>query len=63
MAIGVAFGLVTGVMRLQFEVHLSYILVPAYVVTIFLTLCTTEAVTSVAWDAAGTANFLRLLSV
>ena len=53
VALGVAFGIGLGVLKIIFSIELAYLLVPGYVVAAILTFLSTEEFVNVAWDSAG----------
>lgn len=53
VSIGVATGIMLGVLKLIFDFHILYILLPGYALGLFLTLFSTEEFVNVGWDAAG----------
>ncbi len=50
---GVAGGVVLGLIKITYNVPLVYIIVPAYLTTLALTLFTSEEITNIAWDCGG----------
>ena len=53
VAFGVATGIMLGVIKLIFDFHIMYILVPGYAIGLILTLLSTEEFVNVGWDSAG----------
>jgi hypothetical protein len=53
VAFGVATGIMLGVLKLIFDFHIMYILVPGYAIGLILTLLSTEEFVNVGWDSAG----------
>ena len=53
VAFGVATGLMLGVLKLIFDFHIMYILIPGYTLGLILTLLSTEEFVNVGWDSAG----------
>ncbi len=53
VATGVAFGISLGVLKIIFEIPISYFLLPGYTLAIVLTACSSEEFVNVAWDSAG----------
>jgi hypothetical protein len=53
VAFGVATGIMLGVLKLIFDFHIMYILVPGYALGLILTLLSTEEFVNVGWDSAG----------
>lgn len=50
---GVALGISIGVLKIIFDFPLLYFLVPAYAITLLLTVASTEEFTNIGWDSAG----------
>ncbi len=53
VSLGVGLGLVSGVSRIMFDIPLMWLIVPAYIVVLFLTWYTDDDFTSIAWDCGG----------
>ncbi|MAV33442.1 MAG: hypothetical protein CL926_03300 [Deltaproteobacteria bacterium] len=53
VAFGVAVGIMLGVLKLIFDFHIMYILIPGYSLGLILTLFSTEEFVNVGWDSAG----------
>ena len=53
VAFGVATGIMLGVLKLIYGVHIMYILIPGYTLGLILTLLSTEEFVNVGWDSAG----------
>jgi hypothetical protein len=53
VAFGVATGIMLGVLKLIFDFHIMYILIPGYTLGLILTLVSTEEFVNVGWDSAG----------
>ena len=53
VSFGVATGIMLGVLKLIFDFHIMYILVPGYTLGLILTLLSTEEFVNVGWDSAG----------
>jgi len=53
VSIGVAFGITAGLAKLIFNLPLVWMIVPAYLLAIILTIFSTEEFVNVAWDSAG----------
>lgn len=53
VSIGVATGIMLGVLKLIFDFHILYILLPGYALGLFLTVLSTEEFVNVGWDSAG----------
>jgi len=53
VAFGVATGIMLGVLKLIFDFHIMYILIPGYTIGLILTLLSTEEFVNVGWDSAG----------
>ena len=53
VAFGVATGLMLGVLKIIFDFHIMYILIPGYTLGLILTLLSTEEFVNVGWDSAG----------
>lgn len=53
VAFGVAIGIMLGVLKLIFDFHIMYILIPGYTLGLILTLLSTEEFVNVGWDSAG----------
>ncbi|MBT5260266.1 MAG: DUF1538 family protein, partial [Nitrospina sp.] len=50
---GVGFGISLGVLKIIFEIPISYFLLPGYTLAIVLTAFSSEEFVNVAWDSAG----------
>jgi hypothetical protein len=50
---GVGFGISLGVLKIIFQIPISYLLLPGYVLAIILTTVSSEEFVNVAWDSAG----------
>lgn len=50
---GVGFGISLGILKIIFEIPISYLLLPGYTLGIILTAFSTEEFVNVAWDSAG----------
>jgi hypothetical protein len=53
VAFGVATGIMLGVLKLIYDFHIMYILIPGYTLGLILTLLSTEEFVNVGWDSAG----------
>ncbi|MDH3689601.1 MAG: DUF1538 domain-containing protein [Gammaproteobacteria bacterium] len=53
VAIGVAVGISSGIIKIIFDIPLIYILIPPYLVLMVLTLLSSEKFVNIAWDSAG----------
>lgn len=53
VSFGVAFGITAGVTKLIFDLPLVWLVVPPYLLAIFLTAISSEELVNVAWDSAG----------
>ena len=53
VSIGVATGIMLGVLKLIFDFHILYILLPGYALGLILTILSTEEFVNVGWDSAG----------
>jgi hypothetical protein len=53
VAIGVGVGIAMGVMKIAFNIPLTYLLLPPYIALIFLTLISSEQFVNFGWDSAG----------
>lgn len=53
VAFGVAIGIMLGVLKLIYDFHIMYILIPGYTIGLILTLLSTEEFVNVGWDSAG----------
>ncbi len=53
VAIGVAFGIAMGILKIVYELPIAAIVIPAYSVAMILTAISTEEFVNVAWDSAG----------
>ncbi|MBC8282619.1 MAG: DUF1538 domain-containing protein, partial [Nitrospinae bacterium] len=53
VSIGVGFGIGLGVLKIIFEIPISYLLLPGYILGILLTALSSEEFVNVAWDSAG----------
>jgi len=50
---GVAFGIALGLARIIFDLPLAWLLLPAYLLAVVLTLLSSEEFVNIAWDSAG----------
>jgi hypothetical protein len=53
VSFGVACGLALGVLKMIFDFHLAYLLLPGYTIGLVLTVLSSEEFVNVAWDSAG----------
>lgn len=53
VAIGVGCGIAMGVLKIAFNIPLTYMLLPPYIALIFLTLISSEQFVNFGWDSAG----------
>jgi len=53
VAIGVAIGIGTGVLKIAYNIPLTYLLLPPYFALLFLTFFSSEDFVNIAWDSAG----------
>ncbi|MDH5638306.1 MAG: DUF1538 domain-containing protein, partial [Nitrospinota bacterium] len=53
VAVGVAFGVTCGLVRIVYGIPLGYLLIPGYIVCFVLTALNSEEMVNVAWDSAG----------
>ena len=53
VSVGVAFGITLGLTRIIFDLPLAWLLIPAYLLAVVLTLLSSEEFVNVAWDSAG----------
>lgn len=53
VALGVALGIATGVLKIAFNIPLVYLLLPPYIVLLFLTWISSEEFVNFGWDSAG----------
>ena len=53
VSIGVGFGIAIGVYKIIYEIPISYLLIPGYLLAVVLTAMSTEEFVNVAWDSAG----------
>lgn len=53
VAVGVALGIAAGVCKIAFNLPLAYLLIPPYLLLVFLTLISDETFVNIAWDSAG----------
>jgi hypothetical protein len=53
VSVGVGFGISLGVLKIIFEIPISYLLLPGYVLGLVLTALSSEEFVNVAWDSAG----------
>lgn len=53
VSVGVAFGITLGLARIIFDLPLAWLLIPAYLLAVVLTLLSSEEFVNVAWDSAG----------
>jgi hypothetical protein len=53
VAIGVGLGIAFGVLKITFDVPLTYLLIPLYLLLIPLTIISSESFVNFAWDSAG----------
>jgi hypothetical protein len=53
VAIGVGLGLALGVLKIAYNLPLTYLLIPPYIILLPLTLLSSESFVNFAWDSAG----------
>jgi hypothetical protein len=53
VSIGVALGIALGVVKMIFDFHLAWLLLPGYLIGLILTFFSSEEFVNVAWDSAG----------
>jgi hypothetical protein len=53
VAVGVGLGIAMGVCKIAYNIPLTYLLIPPYVVLLVLTIFSTEEFTNFGWDSAG----------
>ncbi len=53
VSIGVGFGIAIGIFKIIYEIPISYLLIPGYLLAVVLTVMSTEEFVNVAWDSAG----------
>ncbi len=53
VSVGVGIGILAGLCRILFNIPLVWLIVPAYIFLILLTLISEEEITSIAWDSGG----------
>jgi len=53
VSLGVAFGISIGVAKIIFDIPIAYLLIPGYLMAIFLTSISNEEFVNIAWDSAG----------
>ncbi|MBT4710473.1 MAG: DUF1538 domain-containing protein [Alphaproteobacteria bacterium] len=53
VALGVAFGISLGIVKIIFAVPIAYLVIPGYVLALVLTFLSSEEFVNVAWDSAG----------
>lgn len=53
VAVGVGLGLVLGAVKIIWDIKLLYMLLPAYIILLLLTIVSDELYTNVGWDSAG----------
>ncbi len=53
VALGVAVGIGTGILKIAFNIPLTYLLIPPYLMLIVLTLISSEQFVTFGWDSAG----------
>ena len=53
VALGVAVGIGTGILKIAFNIPLTYLLIPPYLMLIVLTLISSEQFVNFGWDSAG----------
>ncbi len=53
VSIGVGFGISLGILKIIFEIPISYFLLPGYILGLVLTALSSEEFVNVAWDSAG----------
>jgi len=53
VAVGVGLGIAMGVCKIAYNIPLTYLLIPPYIVLLVLTLFSTEEFTNFGWDSAG----------
>lgn len=53
VAVGVGLGIAMGVLKIAYDIPLTYLLIPPYILLLVLTLLSTEEFTNFGWDSAG----------
>ena len=53
VSIGVGVGIATGITKIIFNIPLPYLLIPPYMLVLFLTVISTEGFVNIGWDSAG----------
>ena len=53
VAVGVGLGIAMGVCKIAYNIPLTYLLIPPYIVLLVLTVFSTEEFTNFGWDSAG----------
>ena len=53
VSIGVGVGIATGITKIIFNIPLPYLLIPPYMLVLFLTVISTEEFVNIGWDSAG----------
>lgn len=53
VAVGVGLGISMGVLKIAYDIPLTYLLIPPYILLLVLTLLSTEEFTNFGWDSAG----------
>jgi len=53
VSLGVGFGISIGVAKIIFDIPIAYLLIPGYILAIFLTSISNEEFVNIAWDSAG----------
>ncbi|RAP33900.1 hypothetical protein DID75_01050 [Candidatus Marinamargulisbacteria bacterium SCGC AG-410-N11] len=53
VASGVGIGIATGVFKIAYNIPLQYLLIPPYIILIFLTIASSEDFVNFGWDSAG----------
>ena len=53
VSIGVAFGIMLGIVKLIFDLPLAWLIIPGYLLAIVLTALSSEEFVNIAWDSAG----------
>lgn len=53
VSFGVGTGIAIGVLKIIFAIPIAYLIIPGYLLAVFLTVLSTEEFVNVAWDSAG----------
>lgn len=53
VSVGVGSGILTGVLKIVFDIPIAYLLIPGYLIAAILTYLSSEEFVNIAWDSAG----------